>query len=129
MPLVMAGERPVLLEEHPSFAAAVDAGAPDYASLVPTQLHRLLGSIPRTSRRWVRCGRCCWVAVPSTRSSRARAHDAGISVVTTYGSAETAGGCVYDGVALDGVRLATEDDGRLLIRGRCCSTATRWTRS
>ena len=29
-------------------------------------------------------------------------------MVATYGSAETAGGCVYDGVALDGVGLAVE---------------------
>ena len=40
-----------------------------------------------------------------------------MSVVATYGSAETAGGCVYDGVALDGVGLATEPDGRLRISG------------
>jgi len=38
-------------------------------------------------------------------------------VVATYGSAETAGGCVYDGVALDGVGLATDGDGRLRISG------------
>ena len=38
-------------------------------------------------------------------------------MVATYGSAETAGGCVYDGVALDGVGLATEPDGRLRVSG------------
>src|SRR3954452_19176856 len=38
---VVAGERPVLLEDHTSFADAVDAGRPAYASLVPTQLHRM----------------------------------------------------------------------------------------
>ena len=38
-------------------------------------------------------------------------------MVATYGSAETAGGCVYDGVALDGVGLATDEDGRLRISG------------
>lgn len=30
---------------------------------------------------------------------------AGVRLVTTYGMAETCGGCVYDGVALDGVRV------------------------
>ena len=54
---------------------------------------------------------------PIDPALRARAADAGVSVVATYGSAETAGGCVYDGVALDGVGLATEPDGRLRIRG------------
>src|SRR5436190_17899610 len=38
---VLAGEPPVLLESHPSLAAAVEAGRPAYLSLVPTQLHRM----------------------------------------------------------------------------------------
>ena len=36
----------------------------------------------------------------------ARAREAGVAVVTTYGMTETAGGCVYDGAPLDGVRVA-----------------------
>ena len=71
----------------------------------------------RTSPRCGRCGRCCSAAARSTRRSARRAADAGVSVVATYGSAETAGGCVYDGVALDGVGLATEADGRLRVSG------------
>ena len=39
---VVAGEPPVLLDDHPSLAAAVEAGRPAYVSLVPTQLHRML---------------------------------------------------------------------------------------
>ncbi len=54
---------------------------------------------------------------PIDPALRARAAAAGVSVVATYGSAETAGGCVYDGVALDGVALATEADGRLRVSG------------
>jgi O-succinylbenzoic acid--CoA ligase len=46
-----------------------------------------------------------------------RARDDGIRVVTTYGMTETCGGCVYDGLPLDGVRLATTDDGRVRICG------------
>jgi O-succinylbenzoic acid--CoA ligase len=38
-------------------------------------------------------------------------------VVATYGSAETAGGCVYDGYALDGVAVALGPDGRIRIAG------------
>ena len=38
-------------------------------------------------------------------------------VVATYGSAETAGGCVYDGYALDGVAVAIDADGRIRIAG------------
>ena len=38
-------------------------------------------------------------------------------VVTTYGMTETCGGCVYDGVPLDGVRAEVRDDGRIWISG------------
>ncbi len=112
----LAGEPPVLLEEHGSVAAAVEAGRPAYASLVPTQLRRLLGSeedvVALRSLRTVLLG-----GGPIDPALRARAADAGVTVVATYGSAETAGGCVYDGVALDGVALATEADGRLRVSG------------
>ncbi len=39
----------------------------------------------------------------------------GISVVTTYGSTETAGGCVYDGIPLPGVALELDEAGELMI--------------
>ena len=42
-----------------------------------------------------------------------RAAEAGIRVVRTYGMSETAGGCVYDGVPLDGVNVRL-DDGRIV---------------
>ena len=45
-----------------------------------------------------------------------RARSAGIAVVTTYGMTETCGGCVYDGMPLDGVDV-TSIDGRLSIGG------------
>ena len=38
-------------------------------------------------------------------------------MVTTYGMTETCGGCVYEGLALDGVRLAMTADGRVQISG------------
>ena len=54
---------------------------------------------------------------PVDPALRERAAVAGVVVVATYGSAETAGGCVYDGVGLDGVGLAVDADGRLRIAG------------
>nr|WP_300142790.1 AMP-binding protein [Propionicimonas sp.] len=55
---------------------------------------------------------------------RDRAREAGIRVVTTYGMSETCGGCVYDGVPLDGVRVEIEAEneadpgvGRLSLGG------------
>jgi O-succinylbenzoic acid--CoA ligase len=46
-----------------------------------------------------------------------RAAAAGVPVVTTYGMSETAGGCVYDGRPLDGVRVELEPGGRIRIGG------------
>ena len=46
-----------------------------------------------------------------------RAAAAGISLVRTYGMSETAGGCVYDGVPLDGVRIRVDLDGRIALGG------------
>src|SRR5262249_43497587 len=54
---------------------------------------------------------------PVTLPTLALAREAGIRVVTTYGMSETSGGCVYDGVALDGVEWALRDDGRIRLRG------------
>lgn len=52
--------------------------------------------------------------MPATVGDAAAA--AGIRVVRTYGMSETAGGCVYDGVPLDGVQLRV-DDGRVILGG------------
>jgi len=113
---LVAGHRPVLLDDHASFAEATEAlGEVDrFVSLVPTQLHRLLETDADSLRSFhtVLLG-----GGPIDPALRRRAADAGVKVVGTYGSAETAGGCVYDGYALDGVALAIDRDGRLRIAG------------
>ena len=53
---------------------------------------------------------------PAPRTVLDAAASAGVNVVRTYGMSETAGGCVYDGVPLDGVTLRI-DDGRIVIGG------------
>jgi O-succinylbenzoic acid--CoA ligase len=113
---VVAGEAPVLLEDYDGLEAAVEATRPAFVSLVPTQLHRFLES-PDTCAALRTFRSVLLGGGPIDPALRRRAHDAGITVVATYGSAETAGGCVYDGVALDGVGLATEADGRLRVSG------------
>lgn len=46
-----------------------------------------------------------------------RASSLNLRVVTTYGMTETGGGCVYDGRPLEGTRVSSSVDGRLLITG------------
>lgn len=113
---LVAGHEPVLLDDHPDFASAAGAlGEVDrFVSLVPTQLHRLLESDADALRTFhtVLLG-----GGPVDPRLRERAADAGVRVVATYGSAETAGGCVYDGYPLDGVAVALGDDARIRIGG------------
>ena len=97
-------------------AATVRESGCAYISVVPTQLVRLLdepgGAAALASFAAVLVGGAAPAAV---LLDRARA--AGVPVVTTYGMSETCGGCVYDGVPLDGVRVWAGDDGLLRIAG------------
>ena len=117
---LVAGHDPALVEDHGSVAAAVGAAcssAPDaFLSLVPTQLHRLLDEPPAVAA----LRRLHTILIgggPVDSELRRRAADEGLRVVATYGSAETAGGCVYDGYPLDGVALGIAGDGRIRISG------------
>jgi len=113
-----AGAPPVVLADHPSFAAATKAlgEGPLFCSLVPTQLLRLLDDAESTAAlrdfHTVLIG-----GGPVDPALRVRAAEAGVRVVATYGSAETCGGCVYDGMPLDGVAVALGTDGRVRIGG------------
>lgn len=79
-----------------------------YTALVPTQLHRLLddASAGLEALRGFDAVLLGGAATPPALLRRAR--ETGVRVVTTYGMSETSGGCVYDGVPLDGVRVRVE---------------------
>ncbi|MFE5293975.1 AMP-binding protein [Isoptericola sp. NPDC056618] len=88
----------------------LDAGDdPVYVSLVPTQVHRLLAGAqdgaPRGLAALARCAAVLLGGAASPPALLSRAAEAGVRVVTTYGMSETAGGCVYDGAPLRGVRV------------------------
>lgn len=93
-----------------------------FVSLVPTQVHKLLEAAEANpalgSEIYDALGQFTGILLggaPASASLLAAACEIGLNVVTTYGSAETAGGCVYSGVALPGVRLRVipEDAGLL----------------
>ncbi|MBD8870813.1 AMP-binding protein [Nocardioides sp. MJB4] len=111
--------RSLLAGVRPAVAEGPWAGAAErcrYASLVPTQLHRALTD-PAETAALAGLDAVLLGGGPIDPSLRQRAVDAGITVVATYGSSETSGGCVYDGVPLAQVRVETEDDGRVRIAG------------
>lgn len=112
---IVAGIAPVLDDEHADLPAAIAAmtGTRRYASLVPTQLHRLADHLDvLTSLDAVLIG---GAATPVALLQRAR--EAGVNVVRTYGMSETCGGCVYDGLPLDGVRMRVDDDHQVHLAG------------
>lgn len=84
-----------------------------YLSLVPTQLVRMRADWPAlTGYDAVLIG-----GGPLEPGVRAEAEAAGVPIVQTYGMSETCGGCVYDGVPLDGVEVRIDPDGQVLVRG------------
>lgn len=120
---ILAGTEPTVLTgpfRAESFVAAVAgmaAGAgPRYTSLVPTQLHRLLAS-PAGTAALAGFDAVLLGGAATPPALVARAREAGARVVTTYGMSETCGGCVYDGVPLDGVSVDVGPDGRVAIAG------------
>jgi len=86
-----------------------------YASLVAPQLDKALRD-PAAASALASLDAVLIGGGPMPKGVAERASAAGISVVRTYGMSETAGGCVYDGVPLDGVR-ARIDDGRVVLGG------------
>ncbi|WP_372517182.1 o-succinylbenzoate--CoA ligase [Mycolicibacterium frederiksbergense] len=105
----LAGTTPVALpasfhpSELPSAVAALGGGR-RYASLVAVQLDKSLRD-PAAAAALADLDAVLIGGGPMPAGMAERAAAAGVNVVRTYGMSETAGGCVYDGVALDGVSV------------------------
>ena len=84
-------------------------------SLVPTQLHRLLETPKGPLRSETLDALRSFSAIllggaPASTDLISTARNLALPVVRTYGSAETAGGCVYEGKPLPGVRVQIEPE-------------------
>lgn len=119
---VLAGTAPVIARSviepvHFSpevFLQAVEqmSSARRFISLVPTQLHKLLESADADPRLGAEIHEALGSftgillgGAPTSADLLAAASALGLNTVTTYGSAETAGGCVYSGSVLPGVQV------------------------
>jgi o-succinylbenzoate---CoA ligase len=110
---LVAGTTPVVTERLDPAGPGLGAPGCAYASLVPTQLRRMLDAgADLAALRAILVG---GAAVPPGLVADAQA--AGTRVITTYGMSETCGGCVYDGMPLDGVAVRTGDGGVIRIGG------------
>ncbi|MEO7122522.1 MAG: AMP-binding protein, partial [Lacisediminihabitans sp.] len=122
---IASGTEPVILPEG-HFDAKVFVEASDeldaplrFASLVPTQLLRLLDAAEQdlpVLERLRRFDRLLIGGQATPPGLVARALELGLNISRSYGSSETSGGCVYDGVALPGVELRILD-GEVQIGG------------
>ena len=119
---VLAGTSPVIARSVTEpvhftpeiFLQAVEqmSSARRFISLVPTQLHKLLESADADPYLGAEIHEALGSftgillgGAPASADLLAAAAALGLNTVTTYGSAETAGGCVYSGSVLPGVRV------------------------
>ena len=128
---LLSGTEPVVVDVSAGFdpaglPAAVDAmaGPRRYSSMVPTQLIKALDH-PDATAALARLDAILLggAATPVPVLERARA--AGITVVRTYGMSETCGGCVYDGVPLDGVHVRVDGESRVWLGGATLASGYR----
>ncbi|PKK14247.1 AMP-binding protein [Thermomonospora sp. CIF 1] len=108
---LIAGTTPLIT---PRFDIDAVAAAPvQHLSLVPTQLRRLLDAGVDLAR----FGAILLGGAAASPALLQQARSRGARIHTTYGMSETSGGCVYDGLPLDGVRVDIDADGRILLAG------------
>ncbi|MBV9095843.1 MAG: AMP-binding protein [Streptosporangiaceae bacterium] len=124
---LLGGTEPVLADRAEPRALAASGCA--HVSLVPAQLQRLLrwrgGTDAGEPGPLAGFSSVLLGGAAAPRGLVDAARGAGVPVVTTYGMTETCGGCVYDGLPLDGVRVAIGDDGRIRIGGPVLFTRYR----
>ena len=119
---VLAGTAPVIARSVTEpvhftpevFLQAVEhmSSARRFISLVPTQLHKLLESADADPHLGAEIHEALGSftgillgGAPASADLLAASTALGLNTVTTYGSAETAGGCVYSGSVLPSVRV------------------------
>ena len=122
---VLAGNQPVMMNTAVGFTAeafvrhaSMMTGDKKFTALVPTQLSRLAiaaehdASVLNAMNKFNAILVGGQATAPQLLDSL---REQGVNVIETYGSAETFGGVVYDGVALDGYDVSLTADSRIEI--------------
>lgn len=119
---LLAGTTPVCVDvtdgfDIEAFAHGAEQLTADraYISLVPLQLAKAMDS-PRGIDALRLFDAILVGGAALNPQLAARATESGINIVTTYGSSETAGGCVYNGEPIPGAQVAIKD-GRVYLGG------------
>ncbi|MBC7517665.1 MAG: AMP-binding protein [Microbacteriaceae bacterium] len=117
-PVVLAGGT-FTAERFIQTAAGMDRTLRHYTSVVPVQLARLVSAAEAESATAAALRRFDGILVGGQSTPPAllaRAVALGLALTRSYGSSETAGGCVYDGRMLQGV-AARIRDGQIELSG------------
>lgn len=122
---IESGTEPVFMPSGPfdarTFLQSVSEMTGDrrYTALVPVQLARVLEEAEDNTEALESLRTLDAVLIGGQALEpdlRERAQALGVKIVKTYGSSETSGGCVYDGVPLLGVNVEiAEDSGEILV--------------
>jgi O-succinylbenzoic acid--CoA ligase len=110
------------IAELPTAIAGLGSGR-RYASLVAAQLGKALAD-PAATAALADLDAVLLGGGPAPQQILDSASAAGVTVIRSYGTSETAGGCVYEGVPLDGVLLRIAD-GRVVIGGATLASGYR----
>jgi len=89
----------------------------DFTAIVPTQLFSALNENSELLKHLQGATAVLVGGASLSQELREQGEAAGINIVATYGMSETCGGCVYDGVALDGVAFEIAENGQIKISG------------
>ena len=89
----------------------------DFTAIVPTQLFKALNGDQNLLAHLVEAKAVLVGGAALTTELHLQAEKAGINVVVTYGMTETSGGCVYNGLPLDGVEISITPEKRIAIKG------------
>lgn len=115
---VSSGFNPADLVSAAHTLAASSGSQPLYISLIPGQLRKVLDwPDPGPAAALQACAAVLLGGAAAPARLLERAEAARIRVVRTYGSSETAGGCVYDGRPLAGVRVEVDAARRVWLGG------------
>jgi O-succinylbenzoic acid--CoA ligase len=124
---LLADTQPVLTNTSMPFtpegfarAASLMKGERRYTSLVPAQLGKLASAAGADDFVLEQLRRFDAILVGGQAPNPnmiTLLRNLGVKIVVTYGSTETAGGCVYDGTPLRGVGIGLLEDGRIAVSG------------
>jgi O-succinylbenzoic acid--CoA ligase len=94
----------------------------DFTAVVPTQLFRALNGDNDLLEHLISAQAVLVGGAALSVDLRNAAREAGINVIETYGMTETCGGCIYNGIPLDGTEFEIDELGIISIASKSLAT-------